>query len=220
MSSSSIGAPPPPSLPNIATSGAANALSSGDFLSLLVGELENQDPLDPTSTTDLINQMGTYANFDQQQSLNTQLGSLLNSFGSLLTMNAVNYIGHTVEVKGNTATLKNGSIDYGYFLNSASQSTEITIKDSSGAVVWTGVGTTDAGMNSFTWNGTDSSGKQLPDGGKYTISVTAKDGSGNLIDGYSTFSGVVNDVDSSTGTTALDVDGVPAGIADIVGVKS
>jgi flagellar basal-body rod modification protein FlgD len=220
MGTSSIGALAQPTLPSIATSGAAEALSSGDFLSLLVGELENQDPLDPTSTTDLINQMGTYANFDQEQSLNTQLGTLLGSFNSLLTLNAVNYIGHTVEVKGNTATLKNGDVDYGYYLNSAATSAQITITDSSGNAVWTGAGATGAGLNPFTWNGKDSNGNQLPDGGQYTISVTAKDGSGNTIAGYTTFTGVVDDVDSSSGTTELDVDGVPAGLSDIVGVKS
>src|ERR1700740_598519 len=36
-----------------------------------------------------------------------------------------------------------------------------------------------AGVSSFTWNGKDSSGVQLPNGGTYTMAVTATDASGN-----------------------------------------
>ncbi len=133
---------------------AAGGITSGDFLTLLVNELQNQDPMDPTSTTDFINQMSSYATFDQQQTLNTQLGTLLSSFNSLLTMNSVNYLGHSVEAKGNTATLQNGEASFGYSLSSAVSKVGLTIQDSSGNVVWSGSGPAAAGMNSVTLDGT------------------------------------------------------------------
>src|SRR3981081_2458035 len=83
---------------------AASSLTSSDFLNLLVSELQNQNPLDPTNSTDFINQLTSYANFDQQQTLNTNLSSLATSFNSLMTLNASNYIGKTIEAKGDTAT--------------------------------------------------------------------------------------------------------------------
>ena len=79
-------------------------LSSADFLTLLVSELRNQDPMNATSVTDFINQMTSYANFTGQQSINSSLNSLAGSFSSLVTLNSVNYIGHTVEIKGTPAT--------------------------------------------------------------------------------------------------------------------
>jgi flagellar basal-body rod modification protein FlgD len=222
MSTSAISAVSSPTATASAVSAAAatNGITSGDFLSLLVGELQNQDPLDPTSTTDFINQMSSYATFDEQQTLNTQLGTLLTSFNSLLTMNSVNYLGHNVEAKGNTATLQNGQAAFGYSLTSAATNVQLSVQDSSGNIVWSGAGSTAAGMNSFTWNGTSSNGAQLSDGGQYTLNVTAADASGNSVYGYSTFVGTVTGIDSSSGTTMLDVGGVPVSVSDIVGVKS
>ncbi len=211
---------PPLTAQPVSAAGAAGGITSGDFLSLLVGELQNQDPLDPTSTTDFINQMSSYATFDQTQTLNSQLGTLLTSFNSLLTMNSVNYLGHDVIAKGNSATLQNGQASFGYSLSAAAANISITVQDSSGNVVWSGTGPTAAGTNSVTWNGTTSSGTQLPDGGQYTLNVTATDAAGNSVYNYTTFVGTVTGVDSSSGTTMLDVGGVPVSVANIVGVKS
>ena len=198
----------------------SNGITSSGFLSLLVGELENQDPLEPTSTSDFINQMSQYATFDADQTLNTQLGTLLTSFNSLLTLNSVNYIGHTVEAKGDTTTLQKGAATYGYSLSAAAQNVTLTVEDSSGNVVWSGTGPAAAGMNSFTWNGVNNSGTQLSDGGQYTLKVTATDSSGNSVFNYTTVTGAVTDIDSSSGTTMLDVGGVPVSISNIIGVKS
>ena len=115
-----------------------------------------------------MNQLTSYANFTEQQSINSSMTSLASSFSSLVTLNSVNYIGHTVEAKTDTSTLSNGSATYGYSLSSAAANVSISIKDSSGKTVWTGTGTGNAGSNSFTWDGKDSSGTQLADGGKYT----------------------------------------------------
>jgi flagellar basal-body rod modification protein FlgD len=204
----------------VSASSAAGGITSGDFLTLLVGELQNQDPLDPTSTTDFINQMSSYATFDQTQTLNTQLGTLLTSFNSLLTMNSVNYLGHDVIAKGNAAMLQNGQASFGYSLSGAAANISLTVHDSSGNVVWSGTGPKTAGTNSVTWNGTTSDGTQLPDGGQYTLNVTATDAAGNSVYNYTTFVGTVTGVDSSSGTTMLDVGGVPVSVSNIVGVKS
>jgi flagellar basal-body rod modification protein FlgD len=204
----------------VSSAAASAGISSSDFLTLLVSELQNQDPLDPTSTTDFVNQMSEYANFDEQQTLNSNFNSLLSSFGSLLTLNSLNYIGHTVEAKGSTATLTNGQATFGYNLSSTASSAQITISDSSGNTVWSGTGPTNAGMNSFTWNGKTSSGTQLADGGKYTINVTATDASGNSVLNYTTFDGKVGDISTTNGTTQLDVDGQLVNLSDLVSVNS
>ena len=202
------------------SSSASSALSSSDFLNLLVSELQNQDPLDATSTTDFVNQLSSYANFTEQQAINSSMTSLASSFSSLVTLNSVNYIGHTVEAKADTATLSNGSATFGYSLSGAASNVTISIKDSSGNTVWTGSGTGNAGTNSFTWDGKDSSGNQLSDGGQYTISVTATDSAGNSVFNYSTITGTVTGIDTSTSTPSLTVDGVPVSASDIIGVTS
>jgi flagellar basal-body rod modification protein FlgD len=202
------------------SSSSNSTLTSSDFLSLLVSELQNQDPLNATSTTDLINQLTSYANFSSQQSINSNLSSLAGSFSSLVTLNSVNYIGHTVEAKTDTSTLSNGSATFGYSLSSAASNVSISISDSSGNVVYTGTGTGNSGSNSFTWDGKDSSGNQLSDGGQYTISVTATNSSGNSVLNYTTVTGTVTGIDTSTSTPSLTVNGVSVSAANILGVTS
>jgi flagellar basal-body rod modification protein FlgD len=202
------------------SSSTTSSLTSSDFLNLLVNELQTQDPLDPTNSTDFINQLTSYANFDEQQTLNTNLSSLATSFNSLLTLNASNYIGKTVEAKADTATLQNGQASFGYSLNSAASSVTLTVTDSSGNAVWTGSGTTAAGSNSFNWDGKTTDGTQLADGGQYSLSVTATDSSGNSVSGYTTVSGKVTGVDSSSGTPMLTVGGTSISISSIIGVTS
>ena len=204
----------------VASAASSNGITSSGFLSLLVGELQNQDPLEPTSTSDFINQMSQYATFDQDQTLNTQLGTLLTSFNSLLTMNSVNYLGHTVEAKGDTTTLTSGAAQFGYSLTSAAQTVQLSVQDSSGNIVWSGSGPAAAGMNSFTWNGVGSDGTQLANGGQYTLKVTATDASGSSVFGFTTITGAVTGVDSSSGTAMLEVGGVSVNVSDVVGVKS
>jgi len=199
---------------------SSTSISSTDFLNLLVSELQNQDPLNATSTTDFINQLTSYANFNQQQSINSGLTSLAGSFSSLVTLNSVNYIGHTVEAKTDTATLTNGSATFGYSLSSAASNVAISVKDSSGNTVWSGSGTGNSGSNSFSWDGKTSDGTQLSDGGQYTISVTATDSAGNSVFNYSTITGTVTGIDASTSTPALLVNGVSVSAANIIGVTS
>src|ERR1700741_3100253 len=113
------------------SSTASSTMSSSDFLNLLLSELQNQDPLDATSTTDFRNQLPSYPNSS--------------SFSSLVTLNSVNYIGHTVEAKTNGATLTNGAATFGYNLSAASSNVTITVKDAGGNTVYTGTGTGNQG---------------------------------------------------------------------------
>ena len=202
------------------SSSSSSTISSSDFLNLLLSELQNQDPLNATSTTDFMNQLTSYANFTEQQSINSSMTSLASSFSSLVTLNSVNYIGHTVEAKTDTATLSGGSATFGYNLSAASSNVTITVKDSSGNTVYTGTGTGNEGDNTFTWNGQTTSGKQLSDGGQYTISVTATDAAGNSVFNYATTTGKVTGIDTSTSTPSLTVNGVSVSAADIIAVTS
>jgi flagellar basal-body rod modification protein FlgD len=205
---------------NAAASLPSSTISSQDFLSLLVSELRNQDPMNATSVTDFINQMTSYSNFTQQQSINTNLNALAGAFSSLVTLNSVNYIGHIVEAKTDTAQLKDGNAVFGYSLSAAATDVSITIKNAAGKTVWSGTGTGMAGSNTFAWDGKDSNGNQLLDGGQYTIGVTATDAVGNSVFNYSTITGAVTGLDTSSGIPSLTVNGLPVSVSSIIGVLS
>jgi flagellar basal-body rod modification protein FlgD len=213
--------PPGSSSSGSSASGGSNStITSTQFLSLLVSELQNQDPLNATSVTDFVNQMTAYTNFTQQQSINSNLGALAGAFSSLVTLNSVNYIGHRVQAVADTAVLTDGSATFGYSLSAAATKVTISVADADGNTVWTGTGTGNSGNNSFTWDGKNSDGKQLDDGGKYTVTIKATDAAGNSVFNYSTISGVVTGIDTSTSTPSLTVNGVSVSASNIIGVTS
>jgi flagellar basal-body rod modification protein FlgD len=202
------------------SSSSSSGITSSQFLSLLVTELQNQNPLDPTNSTDFINQLTSYANFDQQQTLNANMNTLVSSLNGLLTLNSSNYIGQTVTAKADTGTLQDSTIAFGYSLDSAASNVTLTVKDSSGNTVWSGSGTTTAGSNSFTWDGTTTDGTQLTDGGQYTLNVTATDSTGQSVYGYTTVTGKVTSIDNSTGTPMLKIGNTSVSTSNVIGVTA
>ncbi|MBI1203231.1 MAG: flagellar biosynthesis protein FlgD [Rhodopseudomonas sp.] len=200
-------------------SSVSSTLSTSDFLTLIVSELQNQNPLDPTDTTQFMNQLVSYASYDQQQTMNTNLSALVTSMNSMLAGNGLGYIGQTVEAKGDTTTLQNGSASWGYSLSSEAASTTITVSDQDGNTVWTGSGETSSGSHTFTWDGTTSSGGTAPDG-DYTVSVAATNASGTSVLDYTTVIGKVTGIDNTSGTTQLVVGDTTVPLANVINVKS
>jgi len=70
----------PPTGTNYGSQGAANAsggmLDTDQFLNLLVSQLKNQNPTDPTDTNQLLNQMVSYASYGQQEQTSATLENI------------------------------------------------------------------------------------------------------------------------------------------------
>lgn len=201
------------------SSSTSSSLSTTDFLKLIVAELQNQNPMDPTDTTEFMNQLVSYASYDQQQTMNSNLSELVTSMNSMLSSNGLGYIGQTIEAKGDTTTLQSGSASWGYSLTSEAATTTITVSDQNGNAVWTGSGETSSGQHTFTWDGTTSSGGTAADG-DYTISVSAKNASGTSVLDYTTVIGKVTGIDSSSGKTLLTVGDTSVEMSNVINVKS
>lgn len=60
-----------------ATSAVNTTLGKDDFLKLLVGQLKNQDPLNPTSDTDFIGQMAQFSQLEQTSNMATANAELV-----------------------------------------------------------------------------------------------------------------------------------------------
>lgn len=60
-------------------------LGSADFLKLLMTQLTNQNPLDPTDPTAFTQQLATYSSVEQQVDMNSKLSTMSDTMSSLLT---------------------------------------------------------------------------------------------------------------------------------------
>ncbi|QRX83140.1 flagellar hook assembly protein FlgD [Glaciimonas sp. PAMC28666] len=156
-----------------AASDSAEQLNS-QFLTLLVSQLNNQDPLQPLDNAQMTSQMAQMSTVSGIQTLNSTLNSLVSQTGSSQTLQAASLIGKGVLVAGNTETVSSGkATPFGVQLSGASDTTTVTITNSAGNVVSTmNLGAQSAGSQTLSWNGQNGSGQQVPDG-TYQIAVAA-----------------------------------------------
>ncbi len=188
------------------TSGATLAGNFQTFLTLLTTQLQNQNPLDPLDTNQFTQQLVQFAQVEQQLKTNDQLTTLVSLQQTAQATQALGFVGKTAVVDGSTASLSNSQATWELNIKSAS-TVNITIANSSGQTVFTGKYTANAGDNQpFTWNGRGNDGTQWPDG-KYTLTATAADASGNSVGVSTQIQGTVSSVDLTQSPPLLVING-------------
>ena len=150
------------------------------FLTLLTTQLKNQNPLDPLDTNQFTAQLVQFAQVEQQLRANDQLTTLVSLQQTAQATQALDYVGQTVVVDGDTAPLTDGNATWWVSVDKPVLAT-ITITDSTGQTVMTSTRSLDAGKSqALTWDGKDASDLQWPDG-NYKMSITAKDANGQSV---------------------------------------
>src|SRR5881398_2063194 len=92
-----------------ASSGTDSVAADTDkFMTLLVAQLQNQDPLNPMDNSQMTSQLAQLQTVTDVNKLNTTLESLKSSYQSSEAMQATSLIGHGVLVDGNKVTLASG----------------------------------------------------------------------------------------------------------------
>ena len=186
------------------------------FLSLLVTQLKNQDPMNPLDNAQITSQLAQLSTVTGVNKLNTTLESLKSSYQSSEALQAANMIGHGVLTAGNTMTLKDGHATLGVELGSAADKVQIVVRNAAGKDVHTiDVGAGAAGTVPLAWDGKDDDGNLLADG-NYSYSVVATRGGEQLKDAYSLALGTVASVSTNAQGVKLNVSGIgPVSMADV-----
>ena len=161
---------------------AGSAMLAGNFetfLSLLTAQLKNQDPLSPVDSNQFTAQLTQMAGVEQQLLTNDLLTALLEANQSGGQGDAAQYIGRDATAAWSTVRLEDGQATWSYELATNAQSATLQVLDSQGRVVWSGAApSTAAGVHDFEWDGKTTDGQQLPDGGVYSLKISAQ-GSGS-----------------------------------------
>jgi flagellar basal-body rod modification protein FlgD len=175
------------------------------FLTLLTTQLKNQNPLDPLDTNQFTAQLVQFASVEQQLKSNDQLSTLVSLQKTAQATQALNFVGQTVAVDGDTAPLKDGSATWR--LSAAKPATAtINIMSSTGQTVYTTTRPLTAGDQEFSWDGKDASGLQWPDG-NYKISISAKDAAGQAVAVPTEIQAVVDSADLTQTPPTLSIAG-------------
>jgi flagellar basal-body rod modification protein FlgD len=216
-----------PVLSGVSAANAASQVNSGltgltsnfqSFLSLLTTQLKDQDPTSPVDPNQFTQQIVQMTGVQQQLLTNNLLTTLVGQ-GQGGMNGAVGYIGKEVMATSANQNLSGGKATWDYQLASNGATANMTITNSLGQTVYTGAAPSlQAGLNTFTWNGKNSAGQQLPDGGPYTMSITAVDTNGSPVTAQSVVVGQVTSVQMDGGTPYLSIGSQLIPMSSVVGV--
>jgi flagellar basal-body rod modification protein FlgD len=188
------------------TAGSTLAGNFQTFLTLLTTQLKNQNPLDPLDTNQFTQQLVQFAGVEQQLKTNDQLTTLVSLQQTAQATQALGFVGKTAVVDGSTAALTNGSATWKLGVPTNSN-VSISITNGTGQTVFTGSYAVNAGDNqTFAWDGKGNDGTQWPDG-KYNLTATATDTTGNSVAVSTQIQGLVSSVDLSQSPPLLSING-------------
>jgi len=195
-----------------AASAMANAQANsmmGDtqdrFLTLLVTQLQNQDPLNPMDNAEVTSQIAQLSTVNGIQQLNSTLLALSGQMDMSQSLQAAGLIGKDILYPGEKVSLGSDPVSgaktatpFGIDLMSGAAKTTVSITDAAGKVVRKiELDAQDAGVYPLTWDGLDDAGAPVPDGA-YTVQVAASDDKGQPVSVEALTSGRINSVAYTT----------------------
>jgi flagellar basal-body rod modification protein FlgD len=189
-----------------ASSTAANGVTLGgtDFLTLMLAQLQNQDPTSPVDSNQFLSQLASLSEVQGITQLNTSFSSLSNSLVSSQALQASSLLGHQALVASSTGTLTSagGTLSGAVSVPQTSSQVTLNITNSTGVLVRSlNLGAQPAGMANFSWNGQTSNGSQAP-AGTYTLNAQVAGVSGGTAV-TTLVNGTVDSVTMGSGSTGL-----------------
>jgi flagellar basal-body rod modification protein FlgD len=179
-------------------------LGGTDFITLMLAQLQNQDPTSPVDSNTFLTQLAQLSEVQGITSLNTSFGALSNSLTSNQALQASSLLGHQALVNSSTATIAAGATVTGA-VNVPQSTSQVTlsITDSNGALVsQINLGAQSAGLANFSWNGTTGSGSQAP-AGTYTLAATYAGATSGGTAATTLVNGTVESVSMGAGSAGL-----------------
>jgi len=161
---------------------STQTLGQDQFLTLLVAQLQNQDPLNPADATEFTSQLAQYSQLEQLFNLNDAMEELTTATTKSQSISALNLIGQDVVVEGDSFAYSDTPVDIGYKIDGSVSSVSITITNSAGKKVATLSADELAEGNHFvSWDGKDSNGDTVSAGTySFTVDATSGDSSATI----------------------------------------
>lgn len=164
----------PSTAPTVGTGRAPDELGQEDFLTLMVAQLENQDPTKPMDNFEFLSQIAQFGTVEGIQSMQEGITNLSNVLFANQTVQAASLVGHKVVTESNEGLLPTeGTLDTTIDLRSSASQVQVFVQDISGRLVHSQtLGAAPSGGLDFSWNGIDNNGDIAPPG-RYRISAEA-----------------------------------------------
>lgn len=190
--------------------------AQNQFMSLLVTQLQNQDPLNPMDNAQVTTQLAQLSTVSGIQQLNTSLQSLMSNYQATQSLQSASMIGHKVLVNGSTINFTGSPAQFGATLAGAADTVKVSVLNSAGQAVDSyNVGPQPAGVMPLQWDGTTTGGATAAPG-VYSFQVSATQ-AGQAVAAQPLAYGSVTSVANSAQGAQLEVAGVGAvSLANVV----
>lgn len=199
------------------------------FLTLLITQMQYQDPLNPQDPAEFTSQLAQYSNLEQLINVNDSLGNMDDSIKALQMLQAasnnnqtVSLIGKNVLFEGDDLTISGGKAnDLNFYAseNLSNATVNIIKTDSSGKqtiVRSLQLGSCSAGIQDIDLSSLE--GGALPDG-NYTVSISGTNTSGTSVSPSPLILGRVSGVYFENGQTLVAVNGERIPLSDVYSVQ-
>ena len=165
--------------PRTAKSSAVESVQDR-FLTLLVTQMRNQDPLNPMDNAQVTSQLAQISTVSGIDKLNKSMEGMTQGMLATQSMQAGGLIGRGVLAPGTALVLEGGQGKAGATLANPADRVVVTVLNKAGArVAALDLGARPAGTLTFAWDGKTAAGATAPDG-IYTFEVAAAQGNGKV----------------------------------------
>jgi len=141
-------------------------LGQADFLTLMITQFKNQDPFKPMENGEFLGQLAQFSTVNGIDSLNASFAGLTESIQGEQALQAANLVGHSVLAVTDVGYLPdNGNVNGVVELSTSASDVQIDVIDESGELLRTiSLGSQEAGLARFSWDGRDASGERVEPG--------------------------------------------------------
>ena len=170
------------------------SLGQEDFLTLLVEQLKNQDPLNPMQGAEFTAQLAQFSSLEQLVGVNESLEAMQATMATPTTGSPLDYIGKTVRAADDGVAIRDGEAGSASYTIEGNAQVDAYLFDQWGNQVrHMAIGNKNAGEYDLNWDGRDAQGRQLADG-NYRLEVVARNGNGTLVPSTTYLTGEVTGV--------------------------
>ncbi|WP_112478733.1 flagellar hook assembly protein FlgD [Vibrio variabilis] len=152
----------------------ANSASSlqNEFITLMVAQIQNQDPLNPLDGTEYVSQLAQFSQVQSTENMSTLMQNSMVLLDNMQVLSTASLVGQTVYVGSNEVELADGAQKGRIELAHSSSQVNVVVEDEFGQKTKVPLGAHPAGDVDFTINPEELGLKP----GKYSISVEVQDG--------------------------------------------
>ena len=197
-----------------------SVMGKDDFLTLLVAQLQHQDPLNPSESTEFTAQLAQFSSLEQLQNIDETLTGFEVYQSTLNNIESSGFIGKTVTAAGSMFGVNEGEANPVQFeLANDADSVYVQIYDNFGNFVTDiQAGSLQAGDQQVSWNAENANGDPVEDG-IYSFTVMAMNTDGDIVNSTSYTTGTVTGIDYKTGATNLLINDHEVPISSVIRIE-